>query len=308
MYGDKIIKLQSLQPVVGLTVLLFLLMGCMGFSNQPGNRGGDRGMVAEEHIYSVARTEQGAMILRLNSYKPQQQCTSRRPTVLYIHAGAFVVGDRHEGAFRGHAQLFTESGFNFVSIDYRLIPHRPLVSNAYRPLIVDYQNFPESQINAHAAAMQDTIDAMRWVEASARQLCHDPGNIILFGGSSGAITALNLAYSLDDFNLSRPAIRAVIADCGAYLPNSVVRANDIPAFLIHGRRDPVIPVEESEKVWQQIVQSGTRAQIYTYSRAGHCVNLHRSQVDGTPLTTLMVDFARNAALGQPVQSISRHNL
>lgn len=287
--------------------LLLPLMGCFGSSTQSVNMG--RGnLAAEEHIYSVARTEKGAMILRLNSYQPQATCDVRRPTVLYIHAGGFVVGDRHEGAFRGHAELFVESGFNFVSIDYRLIPHQPLVSNAYRPLIIDYQDFPDAQVNGHAAAMQDTIDAMRWIEASADRLCYDPGNIILFGGSSGAITALNLAYSLDNFNLSRPAISGVIADCGAYLPDNVVGANDVPAMLIHGRRDPVISVEESEKVWRQIISSGTSAQIYTYSGAGHCVNLHRSQVGNTPLTTLMVDFATKAATGQPIQSLSRHNL
>jgi len=281
-----------------------LLGACQG---APGFTGGGSN-ASYDHIYTYANTQDGSLPLQLNVYQPEGACTAPRPTIVYVHAGSFYIGDRYEGAFRGHARLFTDAGFNFISIDYRLIPDSPQVSDAYRPLILNDSDFTQQQYTANAAAIEDTIAALRWVEIQGEDICHEPGNVILFGGSAGAIVSLNLTYALDDFGLTAPPVRGVISDCGGHLLDGSVAKGDVPSLFIHGQRDGLVPVREAQESWAQLVNQGVPAQIYTYKSAGHCVNLHRETVNGQPLTNVMLEFARNVSTGGEVATVSRLGL
>ena len=48
--------------------------------------------------------------------------------------------------------------------------------------------------NAVAAALQDTVSALRFIRDNATRFCSDPSKVVLYGRSAGAITVLNVAY------------------------------------------------------------------------------------------------------------------
>ena len=81
-----------------------------------------------------------------------------RPTLIWIHGGALILGDRRgiDDTFR--AQLVA-AGFAVVSIDYRLAPETKL-----------------------AAILEDVQDACKWVRDKGPKLFQaDPGRIAVAG-------------------------------------------------------------------------------------------------------------------------------
>jgi acetyl esterase/lipase len=85
----------------------------------------------------------------------------RRPGVLWIHGGGYVVGSPQMEA-SGIARLAKDLGVIVVSPDYRLAPKHP---------------FP--------AALDDCMATLGWVRANADELGIDPDRIAVIGASAG---------------------------------------------------------------------------------------------------------------------------
>ncbi|MEU5696172.1 alpha/beta hydrolase [Actinosynnema sp. NPDC020468] len=100
--------------------------------------------------------------------------TGPRPTVLYFHPGGFTMGSAHlmQDVAR---RLAHDLGACVVSVDYRLAPENP---------------FP--------AAVDDALDALRWVVESIADLGGDPSRVGLAGESSGANLAAVTAIAARD--------------------------------------------------------------------------------------------------------------
>jgi arylformamidase len=60
-----------------------------------------------------------ANLLRLDVYRPNN-ITGLKPVMVYVHGGYWRNGDKDN--VDSKARLFTDSGFVFVSINYRLSP------------------------------------------------------------------------------------------------------------------------------------------------------------------------------------------
>lgn len=104
-----------------------------------------------------------------------------RPVLVYFHGGGFVVGglDTHDNVCQ---KLTKESGWNVVSVDYRLAPEHP---------------FP--------ASLEDAYAATEWVAANMDAVSGD-GTLAVGGDSAGA--NLTIGVSL----LARDAERDVTAE------------------------------------------------------------------------------------------------
>lgn len=107
-----------------------------------------------------------------------------RPTILLIHGGALILGDR-TGDITQVAE-YVASGYNVVAIDYRLAPETKL------PEIVS-----------------DVEDAHRWIRDNGADLFGgDPDRIAVVGHSAGAYLSLVAGFRLS------PAPRAVVSFYG----------------------------------------------------------------------------------------------
>jgi acetyl esterase len=84
-----------------------------------------------------------------------------RPGVAYFHGGGWVQGDleTHHGLC---ARLALSSGAVVVAVDYRLAPEHP---------------FP--------AAVEDCLDAYRWLRSRGREIGVDPARVAVAGDSAG---------------------------------------------------------------------------------------------------------------------------
>ena len=87
----------------------------------------------------------------------------KAPVIIMAHGGAWTVGNKQLAIGPDQAHFFTEQGFVFISINYRLAPDHP---------------FP--------AAVEDLASAIAFVHKNAGTYGGDPNWIFLMGHSAGA--------------------------------------------------------------------------------------------------------------------------
>ena len=206
------------------------------------------------------------------------------PTILFLHAGGWLHGDRKFGPDLG--RFFTQRGFAMVSIDYRLS---------------DEALFP--------AAVHDVKTAVRWMRSVAGEYGFNPNRIGVWGLSAGGHLALSLGMIPDSAKLDLecaattplPKVAAVIDWYGIYdvgdvidgpnfraaaarwfgsLPNRMeiakrvspmtyVRAGLPPIMIIHGDADPTVPYPQAVKLKADLDRLKVPNQLVTIPGGGH---------------------------------------
>ncbi|MDZ7815865.1 MAG: carboxylesterase family protein [Planctomycetota bacterium] len=115
--------------------------------------------------------------LFLNVWAPK--AASGAPVIVWLHGGSFVSGKGSQGIFDGY--WLAESGAVVVTLNYRLGPFGFLA----HPLLTD-----ESEHGTSGNyGLLDQQMALEWVRDNISAFGGDPGNVSLFGQSSGAISA-----------------------------------------------------------------------------------------------------------------------
>lgn len=109
--------------------------------------------------------------------------------ILYLHGGGWVLGSL-ESHHRIMRVLAIESGAVVIGVDYRLAPEHP---------------FP--------GPLNDSLAAVRWLQAEAATLGFDPERIVLGGDSAGANLALACLLELRDRGEPMPAGAALFYGC-----------------------------------------------------------------------------------------------
>src|SRR5277367_1382527 len=136
------------------------------------------------------------------------------PCLVFFHGGGWVIGnlDSHDVVCR---KLADEGELIVISVDYRLAPEH---------------KFP--------AAVDDAIDATKWIAANAKTLGIDAGRLLVGGDSAGgnlaAVVALSardgdgpaisgqvLIYPATDFAMTQPSHRE--PETSILLTHSVIR-------------------------------------------------------------------------------------
>jgi acetyl esterase len=174
--------------------------------------------------------------LRLRTYRPLGRRSGRRPTIVFLHGGGFVIGDldTHDQLCRS---LCRDVDAVVVSVDYRLAPEHP---------------FP--------AAVEDAIAATRWVAEHVGRLGGDPRRLAVAGDSAGGNLAAVVAQAWRDGEAGdRPPLAAqlliypavdLVDDGGGRYPSRTEHADgyllsgdDLRWFGAHylGRADPRDP-------------------------------------------------------------------
>jgi acetyl esterase/lipase len=107
-------------------------------------------------------------VIRPKGAKPGE----KRPVLLQIHGGAWMIGDKREQGLPLMAHMAAEHGWLCVAINYRLSPQA---------------SFPDHIV--------DVKRALAWIRAHVAEYGGDPGFVCVTGGSAGghltALTALS---------------------------------------------------------------------------------------------------------------------
>lgn len=118
-------------------------------------------------INSVTATErfvpgpEGAPEVRVLIYEPKTKTGDKRPGVLYIHGGGYILG-APEMLDPGCRKITSEIDGVVVSVDYRLAPEHP-----------------------YPAPLEDCYAALQWFSKHTGELGVDPSNIAVVGASAG---------------------------------------------------------------------------------------------------------------------------
>src|SRR5699024_8839754 len=91
-------------------------------------------------------------------YKTHQE---KAPLILFFHGGGLIWGTRHDMK-EEQIELYTENGYNVLTVDYRLAPESKLPN-----------------------IMNDIKDALQWVLHEGHQVVdYDPQRIAVIGSSA----------------------------------------------------------------------------------------------------------------------------
>ena len=115
--------------------------------------------------------------LYLNIWLNTDDKTAKKPVMVWIHGGAYVVGSGSQASYSGANLVQEHSDIIFVNINYRL--------NMYG--FMDFSSVPggENFKTAPCNGLLDQAMALRWVHENIAAFGGDPDNVTIFGQSAG---------------------------------------------------------------------------------------------------------------------------
>lgn len=255
-------------------------------------------VVTSDIQYGQGATASGDIDLFLDLYAPDEACDTNRPTVVFVHGGGFTSGNKSGGNISAIAEEITARGINLVSIQYRLDPQDPLPSQAFVDVVDDIVsqsggNAGDERLDAIAAAFEDTVSALNFLEANQDNLCVDTSRLAYWGSSAGAFTVLQVGYGLNQFGIARPEPEVVVDYWGGLFRDSDLEMGEAPFFVIHGTSDATVDFAEAQQITNRADVVAVPFALYTVNGAGHgfgATGTFTNTVDGQTLLERTVDF------------------
>ena len=115
--------------------------------------------------------------LYLNIWLNEDDKTEKKPVMVWIHGGAYVVGSGSQVSYSGVNLVQKQSDIIMLTINYRL--------NMYG--FMDFSSVPggENFGTAPCNGLLDQAMALRWVHENIAAFGGDPDNVTIFGQSAG---------------------------------------------------------------------------------------------------------------------------
>lgn len=247
---------------------------------------------------------------KLDLYLPGEKGASKRPAVLIVHGGGWHGGDKGARREQNIGTNLAKAGYVCASINYVLADRKALFTDNLR------QVWPRN--------LQESMTAVRWLRAHAEKYHINPEKIGAIGGSAGGHLVAMLAYAGDGDGLDPQdgpyaehscRIQAVVPLYGAYdliahaedrklvkdlskadwelcrsaSPVTYVDKGDPPSLLLHGTKDHLVPVRQSELLQAKLKKSGLRSELHIIPDAPHSFHLQPKQRDLRPLVISFFD-------------------
>ena len=115
--------------------------------------------------------------LYLNIWVNTDDKTEKKPVMVWIHGGAYVVGSGSQAGYSGANLVQRQSDIIMVNLNYRL--------NMYG--FMNFSSVPggENFKTAPCNGLLDQAMALRWVHENIAAFGGDPNNVTIFGQSAG---------------------------------------------------------------------------------------------------------------------------
>lgn len=247
--------------------------------------------------------------------------TGPRPVVVNLHGGAWTQGIKSIGTSWLAAPELVRRGYVFASIYYRLAPRHKFPAQIedakcavrfLRAHAAEY-NLDADKIMAlgdssggHLAALLGTTDARAgfdtsggWTNESSRV----QAVVDMFGHA-------DLVYAVQHKERLRLIARSVFGTKSSeeilrrFSPVSYVTPDDPPFLLVHGERDGLVPLKQSELMKAALEQVGVPVELIVVKHAGHCLFAAggRPTPSSKELGTIVADFV-DRALASPTRAV-----
>lgn len=215
---------------------------------------------------------------QMDVYLPAGRSSATTAVMLLLHGGAWVSGDKVD---MNDAVLRLQ----------QLMPGVALINVNYRLGALPATNIWPAQLN-------DVRKAIHFIQTNAADYHVDETRIALGGASAGAHLALLAAYTdktgvikavadlfgpsdmtaLYQRSSSYQSLLAVFmsgtpgSNPVAYRnasPIAFVDGSPVPTIILHGSQDYVVPVQQSEILFQRLQHTGVKSEFHLYSGEGH---------------------------------------
>ena len=221
--------------------------------------------------------------LTMDLYQPKKM-TGPAPVVLYVHGGGWTGGDKSDGAGLLFKEELVRRGYVMAAINYRLAPKY-----------------------AFPAQIEDVKCAVRHLRANAAKYNLDPERIGAIGGSAGGHlvsllgTSDNAAgWDSGEYSDQSSRVQAVVDMFGpsdlkvmmagssrryglmifeasslddpllqTYSPMTYITPDDPPFLILHGDRDEMVPLEQSQILYDKLKAAGVPVELVVVKNAGH---------------------------------------
>ena len=225
--------------------------------------------------------------LTLDVFDAKKELKGGSPVLVYVHGGSWVYGTKEiPDAISPLLDAFREEGFAIISTSYELMRG-------------------EENFNKQICDVKDTI---RWIYKNKEDYNFNTDKIGIIGASSGAHLSLMAAYSdnndfIDDEELSNyPSkvkylidffgptnlntldmdnvnwdLEQIINSVGdnkdevlsTYSPINYIDKNEPNTLIIHSRKDSIVPYENAEILYDELVDNNNKVNIITLEGATH---------------------------------------
>jgi acetyl esterase/lipase len=200
------------------------------------------------------------------------------PVLVYVHGGSWMTGDKAEaGMFVGG---MTAQGYAVVSLNYRLYPA------ARFPQMIEDIKCAIRSLRAHAREFNLDADHIAALGVSAGghlvsllgttdpSAGWDVGEYLEYSSRVQAVIALAPATDLTQQFLSPETQAQLLQGFGTAniltaSPITYVSPGDPPFLLIHGDRDPLLPVQQSQAMYEKLIAAGVDAQLVIVRNGDH---------------------------------------
>jgi len=273
------------------------------------------GTVERDLTYCVAN----GVPLKLDAHYPAE-ASGPLPVAMYVHGGGWHGGDKKGGAGSLDFEELLSRGYLVISVNYRLAPRYV---------------FP--------AMIEDVKCAVRHLRATADRYGLDPERIGVWGSSAGGhlVSLLGVADESAGFEGTggypdqSSRVQAVVemfgpADLSVMFSGSTrttlttafgatsaddeilklaspvtwISPDDPPFLLLHGEKDRLVPVEQSELLYEQLVEAGVPATFVVVKNAGHGFKPEGGAIQPTrqEISEMVGDFFDEHVKGQVAQT------
>ena len=212
------------------------------------------------------------------------------PALVFVHGGSWMHGDKSEAVM--FAGRMTSQGYLVVSINYRLYPEGKF------PNMIEDVKCAIRSLRAHADEFNLDLNRIAAIGPSAG------GHLVALLGTSDAGTGWDVGEYLGQSSRVQAVIAmAPVTDLRRNFPNADIEtmkqigfgennvleaspithvtADDPPFLLIHGERDDLVPYEQSQLMYDRLVQANVPAQLVIVQRGDHSL----TAPDGTATPT-----------------------
>ena len=239
-------------------------------------------------------TRNGVALL-MDIYIPQQRADPT-PTIVFIHGGDWVLGNRNAISGVSDFAPYIAHGYVVATIDYRLgeqakVPEQIIDAQCavrfLRAKAGDY-GIDANHIAAMGASAGGHLAALLGVlkggdqfgapKEYAKQSSAVQAVVDLFGPTdlqAPDLTALSDNVARTVFGAPHAGPSPILARAS---PVTYVAPGDPPFLIIHGAEDGAVPVTQSQELAALLAAAGDQQQLIIVQHAGHGL----TPVDGTP--------------------------
>ncbi|WP_304064431.1 alpha/beta hydrolase [Pedobacter glucosidilyticus] len=193
------------------------------------------------------------------------------PVFLFIHGGGFSGGDK---ALTDFCTKIAQNGYAVASINYRLSLKNNKVSGAscganMAKGLPQRGKFHPLLQKAVSNASEDAHTALQWLAKQSKKYQLDINQVVVCGGSAGAMTALHLAYMLKPKDVK---LKAVVNFWGGLEDASLIPQNAVPLLTYHGDKDDIIHVDYAYALHKRMEElQSTSSKLNILPNKGHAL-------------------------------------